>query len=119
MGAAYCRNVAASRTASLLTRVLSASTTRATHPRGGAWTLHRGSGQLYDWRSGRDEKRVLYNFNDVASAVRRELWERHPFPRTPFGEDVLMARALYWRQAARDGQYDDEATVEHSHDYDR
>jgi len=61
-------------------------------------------------------RRVLYNFNDVASAIRRELWERHPFPRTRFGEDVLMARALLeggWKIA-----YDSEATVEHSHDYD-
>lgn len=62
------------------------------------------------------EKRLLYNFNDVASAVRRSIWERHPFPRTWFGEDVLQARALL-----EDGWtvvYDDAATVEHSHDYD-
>ena len=61
-------------------------------------------------------RRLLYNFNDVASAVRRSFWERHPFPRTWFGEDVLMARALL-----EDGWtvvYDDEAAVEHSHDYD-
>lgn len=62
-----------------------------------------------------DEKRLLYNFNDVASAVRRELWVRHPFPRTNFGEDVLMARALI--EAGLHVVYDAEATVEHSHDY--
>ncbi|HVS11454.1 MAG TPA: glycosyltransferase [Planctomycetota bacterium] len=61
------------------------------------------------------EKRLLYNFNDVASAIRRELWERHPFPRTEFGEDVLMARALL--EAGWTVVYDDRATVEHSHDY--
>jgi hypothetical protein len=61
------------------------------------------------------EKRLLYNFNDVASAVRRELWERHPFPRTWFGEDVLQARALL--EAGYTVVYDDEAAVEHSHDY--
>ncbi|MCZ6596283.1 MAG: glycosyltransferase [Planctomycetota bacterium] len=61
------------------------------------------------------ERRLLYNFNDVASAVRRELWELHPFPRTPFGEDVLMARALL--EAGFTVVYDDRATVEHSHDY--
>ena len=38
------------------------------------------------------ERRLLYNFNDVAAAYRREVWEKHPFPRTPFGEDVLMAQ---------------------------
>ncbi|MCP3919703.1 MAG: glycosyltransferase [bacterium] len=63
-----------------------------------------------------DERRLLYNFNDVASAVRRELWERHPFPRTSFGEDVLMARAML--EAGHTVVHDDEATVEHSHDYD-
>ena len=61
------------------------------------------------------EKRLLYNFNDVASAVRRAAWELHPFPRTWFGEDVLMARALL--EAGWTVVYDDEATVEHSHDY--
>ncbi|MDP6539014.1 MAG: glycosyltransferase [Planctomycetota bacterium] len=62
------------------------------------------------------QRRLLYNFNDVASAVRRELWERHPFPRTAFGEDVLMARALL--EAGFTVVYDAEAAVEHSHDYD-
>lgn len=62
------------------------------------------------------ERRLLYNFNDVASAVRRELWERHPYPRTQFGEDILMARALL--EAGFTVVYDVEATVEHSHDYD-
>lgn len=62
------------------------------------------------------ERRALYNFNDVASAFRRDLWERHPFPRTPFGEDILMARAFL--EAGYTVVYDDAATVEHSHDYD-
>ena len=61
------------------------------------------------------ERRLLYNFNDVAAAYRRSAWELHPFPRTPFGEDVLMARALL--EAGFTVVYDDEATVEHSHDY--
>ena len=61
------------------------------------------------------ERRLLYNFNDVASAVRRELWERHPFPRTEFGEDLLMARALL--EGGYAVVYDDAAVVEHSHDY--
>jgi len=62
------------------------------------------------------ERRLLYNFNDVASAFRRDLWERHPFPRTPFGEDILMARAFL--EAGYTVVYDAAATVEHSHDYD-
>jgi len=65
---------------------------------------------------GPHERRLLYNFNDVASAIRRELWERHPFPRTSFGEDILMARALL--EAGHTIVYDARATVEHSHDHD-
>ena len=65
---------------------------------------------------GPDERRLLFNFCDTASAMRRELWERHPYPRCVFGEDVLIARAFmeggYWVV------FDDRATVEHSHDYD-
>ncbi len=64
---------------------------------------------------GPHEKRGLFNFNDVASAFRRELWERHPFPRTPFGEDILMARAFL--EAGYTVVYDSDACVEHSHDY--
>lgn len=65
---------------------------------------------------GPHERRLLFNFNDVASAFRRDLWERHPFPRTNFGEDVLMARAFL--EAGYTVVYDDAARVEHSHDYD-
>ncbi|MEM7308605.1 MAG: glycosyltransferase [Planctomycetota bacterium] len=61
-------------------------------------------------------RRLLYGFNDVASAIRREVWELHPFPRTWFGEDVLMARALL--EGGWTVVYDDDACVEHSHDYD-
>jgi glycosyltransferase involved in cell wall biosynthesis len=62
------------------------------------------------------QRRLLFNFNDVASAIRRDLWRRHPFPRTPFGEDVLMARALL--EAGYTVVYDADAAVEHSHDHD-
>ena len=63
-----------------------------------------------------EERRRMYVFNDVASAIRRELWERHPFPRTNFGEDMLMARALL--EAGYTVVFDPEAAVEHSHEYD-
>lgn len=62
------------------------------------------------------ERRLLYSFNDVASAFRRSLWERHPFPRTPFGEDILMARGFL--EAGYTVVYEADACVEHSHDYD-
>jgi glycosyltransferase involved in cell wall biosynthesis/GT2 family glycosyltransferase len=60
-------------------------------------------------------RRLLYDFSHVAAAIRRELWERHPFPRTRFGEDLLMARALL--EAGYTVVYDVQASVEHSHDY--
>jgi glycosyltransferase involved in cell wall biosynthesis len=111
VGAAYCRNLPRA-DADLLTRLFSA------HDPG--YAPGRREARLPDAaayaRMNAHDRRVLCNFNDVASAIRRELWERHPFPRTWFGEDVLMARALL--EAGFTVVYDDAATVEHSHDYD-
>jgi len=111
VAAAYCRNVPRP-DAELLTRLFSAGDP--------SYAAGRRETRLPDAetyaRLSPHDKRLLYNFNDVASAVRRELWQRHPFPRTWFGEDVLLARALL--EAGFTVVYDDEATVEHSHDYD-
>ncbi|MDZ4774894.1 MAG: glycosyltransferase [Planctomycetota bacterium] len=110
VGGAYCRNVPRP-DCELLTRIFSANDP--------GYMPGRREVRLPDDTTyalmNTHERRVLYNFNDVASAVRRELWERHPFPRTWFGEDVLMARALL--EAGFTIVYDDEATVEHSHDH--
>lgn len=110
VGAAYCRNVPRP-DCQLLTRIFSANDLGYLP---GRREVRLPDPATYALMSAH-EKRVLYNFNDVASAVRRELWERHPFPRTWFGEDVLMARALL--EAGFTVVYDDEAAVEHSHDY--
>jgi glycosyltransferase involved in cell wall biosynthesis len=111
VGGAYCRNVPRP-DARPLTRIFSAEDP--------GYALERRVTRLPDARAyaalNPDERRALYTFQDVASAVRRELWERHPFPRADFGEDVLMARALL--EAGFATVYDTEATVEHSHDYD-
>lgn len=108
VGAAYCRNVPRP-DAQLLTRVFSENDP--------GYTAGRRETRLPANYAQLDahERRLLYNFNDVASAVRRELWERHPFPRTWFGEDVLLARAVL--EAGWTVVYDDVAVVEHSHDY--
>lgn len=110
VGAAYCRNTPRP-DAQLLTRVFSEGDP--------GYALGRKETRITDAdayrRLSTHEKRLLWNFNDVASAIRRSLWERHPFPRTWFGEDVLMARALL--EAGHTIVYDDVAAVEHSHDY--
>lgn len=62
------------------------------------------------------ERREFYNFNNVASAIRRSVWQRHPFPRANFGEDILIARAIL--EAGHTIVFDPDAPVEHSHDYD-
>lgn len=52
-------------------------------------------------------------FDNVASAVRRSTWERHPFPERSFGEDVAWAR-----EVLLDGgtiAFEPAARVEHSH----
>lgn len=110
VGAAYCRNVPRP-DAHILTRTFSE------HDPG--YSAERREQALPDAatyaRFDPTQKRLLFNMNDVASAIRRTLWERHPFPRTTFGEDILMARALI--EAGHVVVYDDTATVEHSHDY--
>jgi glycosyltransferase involved in cell wall biosynthesis len=111
VGAAYCRNLPRP-DADLLTKVFSEQDPGYT---AGRRETRLPDASIYAAMDAH-ERRVLFNFNDVASAIRRELWERHPFPRTNFGEDVLMARALL--EAGFTVVYDDEAVVEHSHDYD-
>jgi glycosyltransferase involved in cell wall biosynthesis len=111
VGAAYCRNVPRP-DARASTQLLSAGDPGYT---AGRREVRLPEPERYAALDAH-EKRVLYNFNDVASALRRELWELHPFPRTWFGEDVLLARALL--EAGWTVVYDDAATVEHSHDYD-
>jgi GT2 family glycosyltransferase len=110
VGAAYCRNVARA-DARLLTKVFCRSDP--------GYAPERAETRMPDavtWsRMSVDERRVVCNFNDVASAIRRELWELHPFPRTMMGEDVLMARAIL--EAGHAIVYDAQATVDHSHDY--
>lgn len=111
VGGAYCRNVPRP-DCDLLTRVFSRDDPGYASERRVVRMPERAA---YDALSVH-EKRLLYNFNDVASAIRRDLWQRHPFPRTSFGEDVLMARALI--EAGCAIVYDAQACVEHSHDYD-
>jgi rhamnosyltransferase len=52
-------------------------------------------------------------FDNVCSCVRRSVWEKHPFPRISFGEDVAWARAVL--EAGHAIAYEPSAAVVHSH----
>ena len=60
--------------------------------------------------------RVRCNFNDVCSVVRRSVWERMPFQRGMFGEDIKFARAAL--AAGWTVVFDPTSQVLHSHEYD-
>jgi glycosyltransferase involved in cell wall biosynthesis len=62
------------------------------------------------------QKRLLIDFNDVASCLRRDVWRLLPFARTPFGEDLLWARGAL--EAGHTIVFDPRAEVVHSHEYD-
>lgn len=60
-------------------------------------------------------RRILCNFNNVASALRRTDWERLPFPPGAFGEDVRWAQGAL--AAGRSVVYAADAPVLHSHEW--
>ncbi len=61
------------------------------------------------------EKHRLCNFDNVSSCIRRQVWEKIPFPRTDFAED------LEWSQSVlRQGYkiiYEPDSMVYHSHNF--
>lgn len=61
-------------------------------------------------------RRIFVNFNDVCSCLRRSAWERLPFARVMFGEDLLWAKGAL--EAGYTVVYEPSAPVVHSHEYD-
>lgn len=61
-------------------------------------------------------RRIFINFNDVCSCMRRTVWERLPFARIQFGEDLLWAKGAL--EAGYKIVFDPNAAVIHSHEYD-
>jgi len=60
-------------------------------------------------------QRYLYCvFDNVASLIRREVWEKLPFPRVPFGEDVEWAYRVLCNGYTI--VYEPDAAVIHSHE---
>lgn len=62
------------------------------------------------------DRRLLVNFNDVASALRRTVWEKLPLPRCEFGEDLLWGKSVI--EAGYRIVFENRSVVEHSHEYD-
>ncbi len=59
------------------------------------------------------EKVALVSFDNVSSMIRRSVWEEHPFPEAPFGEDSQWAM-----EALKSGYklvYEPRSAVWHSH----
>ncbi len=54
------------------------------------------------------------SFDNVASAVRKEVWNQHPFGRRPFGEDLAWAKKVLL--AGHRIFFEPRAAVMHSHD---
>lgn len=60
------------------------------------------------------ERAYRCRFDNVASCIRRSVWEDHPFPHVPFGEDTAWARRAL--TAGQDLLYRAAAEVTHSHE---
>ena len=59
------------------------------------------------------KKLELVTFDDVSSCLRRSVWEKHPFERLPFGEDIEWSeRVMKWGYKI---VYDPRSAVIHSH----
>ena len=63
----------------------------------------------------RHTHRVRANYNDVSSAMKRSVWERLPYPRTPFGEDSAWADSAL--RAGCKIVFDPTSVMVHSHEY--
>jgi len=61
------------------------------------------------------EKRLFINFHDIGSCIRKSVWTRLPFPRTPFGEDLMWAHAVL--ENGFKLVFEPSAEVLHAHDY--
>ena len=60
-------------------------------------------------------RQVLHFFSDNNACLRKEIWEKIPYPDVNFAEDQLWAKAII--EAGYKRAYADDAVVYHSHDY--
>jgi len=62
-----------------------------------------------------NERHRFCNFDNVSSCIRRSVWEKIPFPRTDFGEDLEWAIKVL--AAGYKIVYESDSLVYHSHEY--
>ncbi len=60
------------------------------------------------------ERYLFCVFDNVASIVKRDVWEKIPFPATPFGEDIEWAYRILCNGYTL--VYEPDAVVQHSHE---
>lgn len=60
-------------------------------------------------------RRLLCNFNDVSSCLRRSVWRVLPYPHVPFGEDLLWAKSAI--EAGHRIVFEPRSAVLHGHRY--
>ncbi len=61
------------------------------------------------------ERHRFCNFDNVSSCIRKAVWEKFPFPKTDFGEDIEWAK--YVLEAGYKITYEPGSIVYHSHDF--
>ena len=62
-----------------------------------------------------EEKHRFCNFDNVSSCIRKLIWEKYPFSKTGFGEDIEWAKRVL--AAGYKIIYEPDSIVYHSHDY--
>jgi rhamnosyltransferase len=108
---AYCRNI---------TRPEADTLVRLGNQHDPAYDSERREERIDDReayeRMGPEQRRLLFNYCDSASALRRDLWQRHPYIRCTFAEDVMQSKAFL--EAGYTVVFDVASPIEHSHDFD-
>ncbi len=61
------------------------------------------------------EKHRFCNFDNVSSCIRKSIWEKVPFPKTDFAEDLEWAKKVL--AAGKKIVYEPNSIVYHSHDF--
>jgi rhamnosyltransferase len=79
------------------------------------WPLIMGIEDLERYTREQGYRQVLHFFSDNNACLRKDVWEKIPYPDVDFAEDQLWAKAVI--EAGYKRGYADDAVVYHSHDY--